>query len=317
MNQIAKAHDAITSHLEHRELGSINWYRDYDQALAIAAATNRPVFLLFQEIPGCSTCVNFGQDVLSHPLMAQIIEERCVPLAIFNNHPGKDAAILAHYREPSWNNPVVYIVDDKGEPLLPKLANRYDPLAVYEKVAAALKLTEAQTGQAAPPYFNLLRGDLLIELGLAKRVTYETPCFWSGETSLIQHEAVLTTEAGWIGGEEVVATYIDPTVADQSAVDRFARDQGFPLARNGSFRSDDSPQYYLKKSKYRYLPLSLSQKAQINFALPYDRDAQSLLSPQQRHWLQDERLANLGNPELYRQDIRKSWPLMTRLLGSA
>ena len=65
-----------TSFLEHRELGEILWQRDFDVAHSLAAKKDLPVLLLFQEIPGCSTCVNFGQDVLSNPLLAEAIEER-------------------------------------------------------------------------------------------------------------------------------------------------------------------------------------------------------------------------------------------------
>lgn len=54
---------------EHRELGDVMWLRDHDRGLALAAEQNKPVLLLFQEVPGCSTCVRFGQDVLTHPLV--------------------------------------------------------------------------------------------------------------------------------------------------------------------------------------------------------------------------------------------------------
>ena len=46
--------------------------------------------LLFQEVPGCSTCRNYGHNVLSHPLMVEAIESLFVPLAIFNNKEGKE-----------------------------------------------------------------------------------------------------------------------------------------------------------------------------------------------------------------------------------
>lgn len=49
------------------ELGRVSWLRDYKAALGQSKLTGKPVLLFFQEIPGCSTCVNFGRDVLSHP----------------------------------------------------------------------------------------------------------------------------------------------------------------------------------------------------------------------------------------------------------
>ncbi len=51
-----------------RELGQVRWERDLDAAVARSAGEGRPLFVLFQEVPGCSTCVSFGEQVLSHPL---------------------------------------------------------------------------------------------------------------------------------------------------------------------------------------------------------------------------------------------------------
>src|SRR3546814_9732586 len=87
----------------------------------------------------------FGQDVLTHPLMVELIADRFVPVAIFNNHPGADAEILRRYDEPSWNNPVVRFLGPDGAELLPKLADRYDALGLHEKITAALeKIGRAQ-----------------------------------------------------------------------------------------------------------------------------------------------------------------------------
>ena len=60
------------------------------------------------------TCINFGQDVLTHPLMVELIADHFIPVAIFNNHPGKDAEILRRFGEPSWNNPVVRFLGPDG-----------------------------------------------------------------------------------------------------------------------------------------------------------------------------------------------------------
>jgi hypothetical protein len=105
------------------ELGKVRWLRDYSKALAESKVRDKPVLLFFQEIPGCSTCVNFGRDVLSHPLMVEFIENEFIPLAVFNNIPGRDSEILALYNKPSWNNPVVHFIDDKGKDIIPKLAS--------------------------------------------------------------------------------------------------------------------------------------------------------------------------------------------------
>ncbi|MFL6785017.1 MAG: VPGUxxT family thioredoxin-like (seleno)protein, type 2, partial [Sphingomicrobium sp.] len=241
---------------EHRELGEVAWLRDHDRGLALAAEQGKPVLLLFQEVPGCSTCVNFGQDVLTHPLMVELITQRFVPVAIFNNRPGPDSEILRRYGELSWNNPVVRFLGPDGTELLPKLADRYDALGLYEKMIAVLEML----GHDVPGYFRLLGRDLLVEQGLSRCVTYTTPCFWSGETSLAQHPAVITTDAGWVGGEEVVRVQFDPRVASREDLDAYARAEGFSASDGGSFGLDREPQFYLRKNPARHLPLTPAQR---------------------------------------------------------
>ena len=73
------------------ELGRVHWKRDLDAALAEARAAKKPVFALFQEIPGCATCQRFGAGPLSNPLLVEAIEELFVPVATYNNRQGDDA----------------------------------------------------------------------------------------------------------------------------------------------------------------------------------------------------------------------------------
>ena len=97
-----------------RELGNVDWSRSFDTALKRARATGHPLFVLFQEVPGCNTCVSFGEQVLTHPLLVEAIEEEFVPVAIYNNRGGADRAVLERYGEQPWNNPVVRFLDSDG-----------------------------------------------------------------------------------------------------------------------------------------------------------------------------------------------------------
>lgn len=300
------------SFLEHRELGDVMWLRDHDRALALAAEQSKPVLLLFQEVPGCSTCVRFGQDVLTHPLMVELIADRFVPVAIFNNHPGSDAEILRRYDEPSWNNPVVRFLGPDGKEVLPKLADRYDALGLHQKITAVLEMRS----EDVPGYFRLLGRDLLVAHGLSKCVTYTTPCFWSGETSLAQHPAVITTDAGWVDGEEVVQVHFDPREVSSPDLDAYARAEGFAPIDGGGFELDREPQFYLRKNSARHLPLTPAQRSRLNLAVPYRIPLAELLSPQQSAWLADPQLQRSSGDETYRQDIRVSWPSLVAQLGS-
>ena len=97
------------------ELGEIAWYRDFDQAKKLAVKEGKAIFILFQEVPGCATCRSYVKNVLSNPTIISAIEEAFFPLAIFNNKGGKDRETLNEYNEPSWNNPVVRIVNARGK----------------------------------------------------------------------------------------------------------------------------------------------------------------------------------------------------------
>ena len=301
----------LVSLREHRELGDVAWLRDFEHGLAVAAELKKPVLLLFQEVPGCSTCVRFGQDVLAHPLMVELIADRFVPVAIFNNHPGADAEVLRRFGEPSWNNPVVRFLGPDGAELLPKLADRYDTPALHEKIVAALDLL----GDDVPGYFRLLGRDLLIENGLSKSATYTTPCFWSGETSLAQNPAVITTDAGWIDGEEVVQVHFDPRAAARTEMDAYAHEEGFGPVDRGQFALDREPQFYLRKHTARHLPLTPAQRTRLNLTIPYRGALADVLSPQQCAWLADPQLPPARDEDTYRQDIRESWPMLARRLG--
>ena len=295
---------------EHCELGEVAWLRHHDRGVALAAEQGKPVLLLFQEIPGCSTCVRFGEDVLTHPLMVELIADRFVPVAIFNNRPGRDADILRRYGERSWNNPVVRFLGPDGAELLPRLADRYDALGLYEKITAILELL----GDDVPGYFRLLGRDLLLERGLSQCVSYTTPCFWSGETSLAQHPAVITTDAGWLDGDEAVRVHFDPRVASRVELDAYARTEGFSRSESGRFELDSEPQFYLRRNPARHLPLTPAQRTQLNLAVPYRASLEDLLSPQQSAWLADPRLQLSSGDETYRQDIRQSWPALVAQL---
>lgn len=301
--------NTITNPLNQNiELGKVTWLRDYDEALAESKTTNKPVLLFFQEIPGCSTCVNYGRGVLSHPLMVELIENEFVPLAIYNNKPGKDVEILQMYNEPSWNNPVTHFIDSNGVDIVPKLSNNYHPLGMYNKIIEVL----TALGREIPQYGELLGSDLKIKYGYAKTTIYETPCFWSGETSLAQHPAVLSTEAGWIGHKEVVKIYFDDTIASLSDLNAFAKAQGFYMTdKHDNYRIDENPQFYLKKTDYRYLPLSAVQRTKINYAIPYKANPESFLSPKQKESYLNiaNKRGNAMKKELYGHDIEASWKL--------
>src|SRR5437764_1183987 len=104
------------------ELGRVNWMRGYDAAQKLSAQTGKPLLVLFDEVPGCSTVNAFGKSVLSHPLIVDAVESAFIPVVIYNNVEGDDRRVLEHFHEPTWNNPVIRILDTGGTELAPRLA---------------------------------------------------------------------------------------------------------------------------------------------------------------------------------------------------
>jgi hypothetical protein len=50
-----------------KELGTVNRYRNLQKAKSESKSNQKPILILFQEVPGCSTCKNYGSNVLSNP----------------------------------------------------------------------------------------------------------------------------------------------------------------------------------------------------------------------------------------------------------
>jgi Thioredoxin-like len=180
------------------EVGAVKWGRDLDQALRQSADTGKPVFLLFQEVPGCSGCQKFGQSVLSHPLMVEVIEDEFIPVLIYNNRTGgMDEKNLARFQEPSWNYQVVRFLDANARDIIP----RKDRVWSLSGVALrAIKALEA-ANRPVPEYLKVLAVEN--ETTQLDVCAFAVSCFWVGEYEIGKLEGVVSTEAGWLENREV------------------------------------------------------------------------------------------------------------------
>jgi Thioredoxin-like len=292
---------------QSEELGTVSWYREYNTALTLSKKEGKPVLILFQEVPGCMTCRNYGHHVLSHPLLVDAIEQLFIPLAIYNNKKGKDAAVLQRYGEPAWNNPVVRIVDEHGENLVDRVSGNYSRKGLYQAMEAAL----IKSGKEIPAFMLLLKQEIgALEDG-TEMATFQMYCFWSGESHIGKAEGVVATEAGFMNGAEVVKVTYNPDVISSDELESFAQKaKCTKVNSNGIFRKDKDPQYYLKQSDYKYLPLSPIQKTKINSALKEGKDASVFLSPTQLKWLGNLNKYNAAKVFFYEEDFAVAWKKM-------
>jgi hypothetical protein len=281
------------------ELGKVDWLRNHDEALNLSEKTGMPILILFQEVPGCSTCTGYGKEVLSHPLLVEGIESLFIPLCIYNNKGGNDREILSYYKEPTWNNPVVRFVNHHTEDLVPRLARDYSRFGLVSKMISALTIT----GKEIPEYLHLLEQEFFYER-LPKETAYLSMyCFWSGEKVLGDMEGVASTEAGYMDGKEVVKVEFVPGVGDFSNIVKNAKrascgdavyTDAEELARSAAkvlgeqkvreektYRKDREDKYYLRGSSYRKIPMTPLQAQKVNSFLGQGKDPAKWLSPRQ------------------------------------
>jgi hypothetical protein len=281
------------------ELGKVQWLRNYEQALDRAAAEGKCVLILFQEVPGCATCRNYGSGPLSHPLIVEAIESLFVPLCIYNNEGGEDAKVLKRYREPAWNNPVVRIVDAAGADVTDRLSGNYNAAGLVETMTKAL----GQRGQSVPGYLALLQEEMTAYQRGTATASLSMYCFWTGEKQLGQLSGVVATQAGFMDGREVVRVTYDPAVlpfeelveAGQSArcadgvyVNGLPRQElaakvvgSKAVHSETAFRPDDTPKYYLAQTLYRFVPMTPLQSARANALIGKGDSPEAVLSPRQ------------------------------------
>ena len=308
------------------ELGKVDWLRDFEQGLKQSAATDKPIFLLFQEVPGCMTCQRYGNQVLSHPLIVDAIEALFIPVAIYNNKGGKDAEVLKYYGEPSWNNPVVRIVDENKLDIMPRLSGAYTPFGVVQHMIFALERKQ----KTVPAYLKLLYEELRAEQAGTEKATLSMYCFWTGEKQLGQIGGVLSTEAGFMDGREVVQLTYDPSIisfddlvkqgmevrcADniyahteqqQKAASKvFAEEQ---IRQISSFRPDRAPKYFLSHTLYRAVPMTPLQSARANALIGSGKSPEAVLSPGQIRWADQMKNKKDSNwPNRIGEDIVSAW----------
>lgn len=134
------------------EVGAVDWGRDLEQAYKISGETGRPVFVLFQEVPGCSGCQEFGKTVLTQPQIVEAIETEFLPVLVYNNRWGEDRRILDRFGEPAWNFQVVRFLDAAGRDIIP----RKDRVWTVGELAVRMVKTLEVSGRPVPGYLKAL-----------------------------------------------------------------------------------------------------------------------------------------------------------------
>lgn len=288
------------------ELGKVAWLRDLEAGQKEAAKSGKPMLILFQEVPGCSNCTRYGNAVLSHPLIVEAIESCFVPVCIYNNLGGKDAAALKRFGEPAWNNPVVRIVSSDCRDLVLRMDNFRSTLQLLGGMRRALEIT----GRAVPTYLDLLEEEYAAREGGIETATFSMFCFWSGEGAFGRIKGVIETEPGFQDGKEVVRVQFAPAVVSRADLEKMGQPQGMTACSKGEgFRRDREPKYYLAQTDYRHLPMTTLQACRANSLVGNHALPDSLLSPRQLLLLQQVRQQpkRAWKNMIGRKDLPKAW----------
>ena len=211
LNSLRRRPSLATDSSQPIEVGTVSWGRELTEALTASEASGKPVFALFQEVPGCAGCKQFGADVLSNRVIVDAIEEAFEPLLIHNNTGGRDAEVLAAFGEPAWNFQVVRFLDSTGADLLPRKDRVWETGPLAMRMVAALELS----GRPVPAYLRLIEQEHSDRL---QTVHLVQPCFWVGEMQLGQIDGVVTTEAAFMGGHEITTVRFDPAEVSAETV---------------------------------------------------------------------------------------------------
>ncbi|TNE68788.1 MAG: thioredoxin family protein [Bacteroidetes bacterium] len=261
------------------ELGAVHWSRDLDTGTAEAKRTGKPLLVLFQEVPGCSNCTRYGSVTLSHPLIVEAIEEFFVPVCIYNNKDGADAAALRKFNEPAWNNPVVRIIRSDHRDIIPRISDFRSSATL---VQGMLRSIQAE-GREAPAWLRLVAEELQTREAGVTTATFSMYCFWSGEKAFGAIPGVIETEPGFQDGREVVRVTYNPDIIQASELERLTRPKGISAcSRESGFRADREPKYYLAQTHWKYVPMTSLQACRANALAGNGQSPEAVLSERQQ-----------------------------------
>ncbi len=293
---LALALCATAAHAENPvELGAVEWTTDLSAAQEVSAETGRPVFVLFQEVPGCQGCQEFGSGPLEHPLLVEAIETLFVPVSVNNRgNTAKDKELLARFEEPYLNYPVVRFLDADAIDVIERKDRVYSNGALSARMIEALEQRDAEV----PEYLRLFA--LEHSDRAHAQATFQMHCYWEGEAALGAIRGVVTTRSGWANGAEVVSVTYNPTVIDEKALytvaDRSECSVVTVPTENVRDAKASDQTFALRRTEYRYVPMTLAQRTKVNSAIRLRVDPDVYLSPRQLELLEHVRTARTNNP---------------------
>lgn len=309
------------------EFANISWDFEFDNASEFAGRKGYPMLVLLVELPASPASVQFGQEVLSHPLIHDAIESQFVHVAVFNGLDENAERTRKLLGERRFGDSVIHLITPDHKPLVKRLANNRTVAGLAGAMVTALEKSK----RSVPLFLQLLAEETGARTCETRRATFQTHCFWEGESALGRVPGVLSTTPGFIQSKEVVEVEYDPGAISLEGLYSIAKSKDVAtgiVARNESeafiagklfgenvlltdeaTRPDAEPKYYLAKTLYRHVPMTSLQASRINAAIHRKEDPSAFLSRRQKGFLSAiERKPSGGWPVLVgEEDLFKAW----------
>ncbi|KAJ3292153.1 hypothetical protein HDU79_001724 [Rhizoclosmatium sp. JEL0117] len=220
---------AIETHDKHNLkdlIGNVVFQTSLNEAVA-NNSEGTPIFLQFQELPGCHTCTNYAANVLAHPLMAEFISTFFIPVLV-NNNPAyfttEDSDTLARFNEPHENNPTSRVLSPDGNTVVASSGDVWTLTGIFEYLVRAL--VELGAGKelsgkrwidalATSAGWRFVKDSAGFVVGLSdlegevETATFFMECYWGGEALFGDVFGIISTFPGWLDGVEVVEVQFD------------------------------------------------------------------------------------------------------------
>jgi peptide methionine sulfoxide reductase MsrA len=222
-----------------------------------------------------------------------------VPVAVYNNVPGKDAEVLKKFKEPTWNNPVMRFLAADETDLIPRKDGVYHGGVVLSRMTEALEKAK----RPVPAYLKLAVAEFAPKK--SETAVFAMYCYWEGEAKLGALDGVITTRIGGLDRAEVVEVTFDPAVIDYKKLVEMAKtldcthkvfartdaqaktaktvvDEKKVVRSDQEIDAKTQQQYHLAHfPRYHFLPLTASQATKVNAALANKKSPDEFLSPLQ------------------------------------
>jgi len=136
-------------------LGSVAWERDFSHSVERSRREGKPILILFTSFEDEETAIEYGEYVLSHPLLTEAIETLFIPLAINNEGGQNDQKVMNQFGEPRGNKPVVRIFEPDSQLPEDRLAGNYSDTALAMTMIIGLN----KRGKTPPVYLRIIAGE--------------------------------------------------------------------------------------------------------------------------------------------------------------